>query len=157
VACGIISPLPAPDETTTSERLLQIGEVATAVGLSLRTVRYYEEVGLVTPSARSEGGFRLYSTSDVDRLLLVKNMKPLGLTLDEMRDLVATIDRSDANVELGDSEARRLSDALVEYEARAATAISKLERDLTQARELRALIARHVARVGHARRTAKSG
>jgi DNA-binding transcriptional MerR regulator len=55
------------------------------VGLSLRTVRYYEEQGLVVPEARTEGGFRLYTERQIERLLLVKKMKPLGFSLDEMR------------------------------------------------------------------------
>ena len=44
---------------------MQIGEVAERVKLSLRTIRHYEEVGLVPPSARSKGGFRLYTEADV--------------------------------------------------------------------------------------------
>ena len=71
-----------------TDRLLQIGEVADAVGLSLRTVRYYEQMGLLTPERRSDGGFRLYSHSQVDRLALIKRMKPLGFHIDEMRELL---------------------------------------------------------------------
>ncbi|MGC8466141.1 MAG: MerR family transcriptional regulator [Acidimicrobiales bacterium] len=71
----------------------QIGEVAEAVGLSLRTIRHYEEVGIVTPSGRSSGGFRLYTDQDIDRLRLVKHMKPLGFTLDEIAELLTTNDR----------------------------------------------------------------
>lgn len=71
----------------------QIGEVADAVGLSLRTIRYYDEAGLVPPSGRSAGGFRLYTVADIDRLRLVKHMKPLDLTIEEMRDLLTTRDR----------------------------------------------------------------
>lgn len=67
---------------------VQIGEVAERTGLSLRTIRYYEEVGLVVPSARSQGGFRLYAEPDIERLELIKRMKPLGLQLDEMRELL---------------------------------------------------------------------
>ena len=44
--------------------LLQIGQVAERTGLSLRTIRFYEENGLVIPTARSEGGFRLYSENE---------------------------------------------------------------------------------------------
>ncbi|WP_435107170.1 MerR family transcriptional regulator [Nocardiopsis synnemataformans] len=71
---------------------MQIGEVAERTGLSLRTIRYYGEVGLVEPSARSKGGFRLYTGSDVDRLLLIKRMKPLDFSLDQMRDLLGALD-----------------------------------------------------------------
>lgn len=75
------------------DRMHQIGEVAVAVGLSLRSIRYYEEAGLVPPSGRSAGGFRLYDDADIDRLRLVKHMKPLELTLEEMRDLLVTRDQ----------------------------------------------------------------
>ena len=74
----------------------QIGEVAERTGLSLRTIRYYQEVGLVTPSTRSQGGFRLYSDSDIARLELVKRMKPLDFSLDEMRELLLALDALDA-------------------------------------------------------------
>jgi DNA-binding transcriptional MerR regulator len=71
---------------------MQIGEVAERTKLSLRTIRHYEEVGLVPPSARSKGGFRLYAESDVQRLLLIRKMKPLGFTLEEMADLLGLLD-----------------------------------------------------------------
>ncbi len=76
----------------TDLQMHQIGEVADAVGLSLRTIRYYEETGLVPPSGRSTGGFRLYTDADIERLRLVKHMKPLDLTIEEMRDLLTTRD-----------------------------------------------------------------
>jgi DNA-binding transcriptional MerR regulator len=71
----------------------QIGLVAERLGLSIRTVRYYEEEGLVEPSARSEGGFRLYSDEDIERLELIKRMKPMGFSVQEMRDLLDARDR----------------------------------------------------------------
>jgi DNA-binding transcriptional MerR regulator len=70
----------------------QIGEVAEAVGLSLRTIRYYDEVGIVVPSGRSAGGFRLYTDADIERLRFVKDLKPLEFTLEEIRTLLKTID-----------------------------------------------------------------
>lgn len=63
---------------------LQIGEVAELTGLSLRTLRHYDEIGLLSPSSRSEGGFRLYSADDVERLMVIRRMKPLGYSLDDM-------------------------------------------------------------------------
>jgi MerR family copper efflux transcriptional regulator len=73
-------------------RHMQIGEAAERVGLSIRTIRHYEDAGLIVPSARSDGGFRLYTEPDLDRLRVVKRMKPLGFTLDEMRDLLTVLD-----------------------------------------------------------------
>ena len=71
--------------------LLQIGQVAERSGLSLRTIRWYEEEGLVVPTARTEGGFRLYSDDDVARLEVIKRMKPLGFTLGEMQELLTLL------------------------------------------------------------------
>ncbi len=74
-----------------SEAHLQIGQVAERTELSIRTLRHWEEVGLVTPSARSSGGFRLYTEDDIDRLRTIRRMKPLGFTLDEMKELLTSL------------------------------------------------------------------
>lgn len=76
-----------------NDGLIQIGEVAERTGLSLRTIRYYEEVELVVPTQRSHGGFRLYSDGDVERLELIKHMKPLDFSLEEMRELLGILDK----------------------------------------------------------------
>jgi DNA-binding transcriptional MerR regulator len=71
---------------------MRIGEVAERTSLSLRTLRHYEDMGLVEPSGRTDGGFRLYTEKDVERLLIIRRMKPLGYSLDEMRDLLTLVD-----------------------------------------------------------------
>jgi len=71
---------------------MQIGEVAERTGLSYRTLRHYDEVGLLSPSARSDGGFRLYTEVDVEKLLVIRRMKPLGYSLDEMLNVMRTIE-----------------------------------------------------------------
>lgn len=58
-----------------------IGEVSDRVGLSPRTIRHYDEIGLAVPSDRSPGGFRFYTDADVARLELVKALRPLDLSL----------------------------------------------------------------------------
>ena len=94
----------------------QIGEVASEVGLSLRTIRHYEEVDLVPPSGRTSGGFRLYTRDDIERLRLVKDLKPLGFTLDEMRRVLALRDEL-ADAEPGSAEEVRLRDLLAGFAA----------------------------------------
>jgi len=64
---------PAPDQPAT--RLLRIREVAAALGLTARTSRYYEELGLLTPAARSEGDYRLYDADDIKRLRFIKDLR----------------------------------------------------------------------------------
>ncbi len=70
---------------------MRIGEIAQRTDLSLRTLRHYDEVGLLRPSGRSEGGFRLYTEHDLDELLVIRRMKPLGFTLEEMVEVMRSI------------------------------------------------------------------
>lgn len=70
-------------------RLMRIGEFARLSGLSLRTVQYYEKRGLVEPVERTEAGYRLYGEEELARLWFVKRAKLLGLTLEEIRELVS--------------------------------------------------------------------
>src|SRR3546814_18463936 len=72
-------------------RHMQIGEVADRTELSIKTIRHYDAVGLVTPSERSAGGFRLYTEADVQRLLVIRRMKPLGFSLEEMKQLLDSL------------------------------------------------------------------
>ena len=128
---------------------MQIGEVAERIGLSLRTIRYYEEVGLVRPSARSQGGFRLYTERDAGRLQLVKDMKPLGFSLDEMRDLLGVLDRLDGIDEADPSPSEqealleRLAMFRVAAEARTDALRAQLRIAESFAGKLRRRLARH--------------
>ncbi|HEV2236676.1 MAG TPA: MerR family transcriptional regulator [Ktedonobacterales bacterium] len=71
------------------EALLQIDQVATRTGLTKRTLRYYEEIGLLEPPTRTEGGYRLYSEADIHRVESIKRLRHLlGFSLAEIRDLV---------------------------------------------------------------------
>jgi len=65
----------------------QIGELANLVGMSPRTIRYYEEIGLLNSVKRIEGGKRIYTDKDIQRLKFIKRLKHLGLTLSEMHEL----------------------------------------------------------------------
>lgn len=115
----------------------QIGEVAERLGLSLRTIRYYEEVGLVRPSARSQGGFRLYAEEDIARLEVIKRMKPLDFSLEEMRELLATMDalRSSST---SDGERAALVDRLGMYRLAAEERCTSLRSRLSSAEEFAA-------------------
>ncbi|HXV92499.1 MAG TPA: MerR family transcriptional regulator [Pseudonocardia sp.] len=127
----------------TAERTMQIGEVANRVGLSLRTIRHWDEVGLVVPSARSAGGFRLYTEADVERLALAKTLKPLDFTLEQMRELLTTVDAVAADT--GDDEAvsEDLLGRLAMFQAAADSRLAVLRTQLqeleTLSRELRRL------------------
>lgn len=71
-----------------------MGEVAEHLGVSPRTVKYYEEIGLVEPEGRSAGGFRLYGGREVERLERILRMKSIGYSLAAIRELLAVRDRA---------------------------------------------------------------
>jgi DNA-binding transcriptional MerR regulator len=127
-------------QATDRAGLLQIGQVAERTGLSLRTIRFYEENGLVRPTSRTGGGFRLYSEDDVARLEVIKRMKPLGFTLDEMSELLtlladlaaapghpALIDRLTMFHEAATARVRALQEQVAVAEGFAATLAGHLE------------------------------
>ena len=122
------------------ERMHQIGEVADSVGLSLRTIRHYEEVGVVVPSGRSAGGFRLYTDAEVDRLRLVKRMKPLDFSLEEIRDVLALLDTLTDEAATDGGVAGRLE----MYTALAAERCERLRTQLAGALELTDMLGRAV-------------
>lgn len=100
--------------------MMHIGELAERTELSLRTIRHYDEIGLLVPSGRSEGGYRLYTNEDYDRLMLIRRMKPLGYSLEQMGDLLRALES--ANTHAGAS-----ADAL--------EALSQFLTDATERRE----------------------
>jgi DNA-binding transcriptional MerR regulator len=118
---------------------MHIGAVAERTGLSLRTLRHYDDVGLLRPSGRSEGGFRLYTSEDVDRLLLIRRMKPLGFSLEEMADLLALVDAQAAGGRPSDVDLR-----LAAYVGTARERRADLAAKLAMADELIALLERTV-------------
>lgn len=109
--------------------LMQIGQVAERIGLSLRTIRFYEENGLVVPTSRTEGGFRLYSEADVARFEVIKRMKPLGFSLEEMQELLTLL--HDLEQATGDRE--QLLARLQEFHEAAVARVAALRDQLAVA------------------------
>jgi len=78
---------------TETPTLLPIGEVAQRLGVSTRTLRYYEELGLVAPSGRTKGGSRRYAEPDVEKVQHVRELQQvLGFNLDEIAEIVSAED-----------------------------------------------------------------
>ncbi len=71
---------------------MQIGKFAERTGVSIHTLRHYDDVDLLRPSGRSDGGFRLYTEDDLERFLVIRRMKPLGFSLEEMRQVLEVVD-----------------------------------------------------------------
>lgn len=105
---------------------MHIGELAERAEMSLRTIRHYDEVGLLVPSGRTSGGFRVYTEQDLERLLVIRRMKPLGFTLDEMAELLRVVDGLAVKDPEDESAlAARLDDFLLDARARHAKLVER--------------------------------
>ena len=148
------------DDELTHERFFRIGEAAERTGLTQRTIRYYEELGLLAPPVRTQGDFRLFSESDITRLNEISRLKQLlGFTLAEIKKIVdgeevlvklrsqyrATEDAAerlallddalrltDAQLDLIEAKVSQMRELQVELKARRARYIEK-RRELEQA------------------------
>lgn len=103
------------------EAFTSIGEIAQKLDMSQRTIRYYEEIGLLNSIKRVEGGRRIYTDADLRRLKLIKRLKIMGMTLSEMQELEAmwTIEKSNDKVlgrllELLNNQLKRLDDRVAD-------------------------------------------
>lgn len=79
---------------------LRIGDFARLGGTNLRTLRYYEQLGLITPTARSEGGFRFFRRADLGRLKMIRSLQSLGLELAQIRALLGVRDQDRSREEM---------------------------------------------------------
>ncbi len=73
----------------------RIGELARRMGLNPKTIRYYEEAGLLPPPSRTESGYRSYSEADAAQLVFIRAAKDFGFTLGEIREILAVRDRNE--------------------------------------------------------------
>ncbi len=114
------------------------GELSELTGLTLRTLRYYDQIGLFSPSARTGSGHRLYSAEDLSRLQRILSLKSIGLSLEEIRDML----------EGGNGEAARVLELQIgrlrsELEARQRL-LSELEEALRAAQARRTMSAQEL-------------
>ncbi len=125
----------ATTEPAPADRLLRIQEIAEEVGTTTRAIRYYEEVGLLEPAARSEGAYRLYDASDVERLRFIRGLRDdAGFSLAQIRQLLeddAVRERNRQRLRETDDPGERralLRDALERVERQIATLREKADR-----------------------------
>lgn len=130
-------------------RHVQIGEAAAQAGLTPRTLRFYEETGLLQPPTRMEGGFRLYSDEDIQRLQLIKKMRNLlGFSLAQIKEMVeAEEERGHLREQIRSApdrqsrlEALRKAQTVTEYQLR------MVEEKLSQLAEMRENLRHRLAR-----------
>lgn len=88
----------------------KIGHAARTSGVTVETVRYYEREGLLERAHRSEGGYRLYSDADIERLQFIRKAKSLGFTLDDIAELLHLQDGGGSQHEVRERVRLRLDD-----------------------------------------------
>ena len=93
--------------------MMRIGDLAVRSGVSTRTIRYYEELGMIEPQERTNGGFRRYSDDQERRLEIIQGLKALGLELERIRELFSLKHR----VETGGDLACAMTEILVGHQA----------------------------------------
>lgn len=138
----------APDDLT------KIGVVAASAGVSERTLRYYEEIGLICPAVHRPGGIRLYGPADIERIRRIRDLQRLmGFNLEEIREVVSAEDRLEAlRDRYHDSEDRSDQRAVLEEAAQALDYLrtqvkAKLEQLQAFLGELDARAERHLRRL----------
>jgi DNA-binding transcriptional MerR regulator len=133
----------APIAPSNADRLLRIQEVAEEVGLTARSIRYYEEKGLLKPAARSEGDYRLYDADDIERLRYIKAMRDdAGFSLADIGQLL-----EDETARARTRERFRATTDAAERRALLHEGIARIDR---QVETLRTKIARLEAMIGNA-------
>lgn len=115
---------------TSSTSTMHIGELAERTGLSLRTIRHYDDVGLLPATARTDGGFRVYTEEDFERLMVIKQMKPLGFSLEEMAEILGLLATPGSPAPVPEASGR-----LAEFLEKAVHQRAKMARNLAQADE----------------------
>ncbi|WP_282693129.1 MerR family transcriptional regulator [Streptomyces sp. CC208A] len=128
---------------------MQLSEVAARTELPLRTIRQYEDCGLVGPSAASPGGFPLYTDDDVARLMVIRRMQPLGFGLAEARELLTAMDRlaadlPDTDTALDPAERATLVARVRRYEQAATARVAALRLELARAEEFATSLRSHL-------------
>lgn len=116
---------------TESNQLLRVGDLARQTGKTVRAIHLYEELGLLRPTTRSSGGFRLYEPSAVERVRWIDSLHGMGFSLQEMGELL----RSWWSADLGPDAMERLRELFTRKleETRLAVArYQQLERELTE-------------------------
>lgn len=113
--------------------LLTTGDMARITGNTLRTVRFYEEAGILAPDRRSAGGHRLFSDRQLDRLQFITDMRATGLSLDEIRQLLDLKDDADSGREAATAAVDALDAQISTLEQKIAT-FTRLRDELARAR-----------------------
>ncbi|MBZ5715116.1 MerR family transcriptional regulator [Nannocystis pusilla] len=124
-------PTLAPAAGITKPGRIKIGELARKTGKTPRALHLYEEMGLLVPSARTEGGFRLYGPDEVARVYWITKLQDIGFSLPQIQSLLHTVAASQTAPEAMNSVRELFRGKLDDTRAQV-TRLLQLERDLSE-------------------------
>lgn len=116
---------------------MAIGKLAAIAATKVQTIRYYEEIGLIRPFSRTEGGHRIYGPEDAKRLKFIRHGRELGFGIDEIRQLLVLADDPKTSCSAADAIAR--------------AQLEQVEIRLEKLKALRKELLRMVGECGHGR------
>jgi DNA-binding transcriptional MerR regulator len=116
---------------------LAIGKLAVIASTKVQTIRYYEEIGLIRPFTRTEGGHRIYGPGDVRRLKFIRHARELGFGIEEIRELLHLSDNPETSCSAADTIAR--------------AHLEQVEIRLTKLKALKKELMRMIGECGHGR------
>lgn len=116
---------------------LAIGKLAVIASTKVQTIRYYEEIGLIRPFTRTEGGHRLYGPEDVRRLKFIRHARELGFGIEEIRELLHLSDNPETSCSAADAIAR--------------SHLEQVEIRIVKLKALKKELMRMIAECGHGR------
>ena len=116
---------------------IAIGKLAGIAATKVQTIRYYEEIGLIRPFTRTEGGHRLYGPEDVRRLKFIRHARELGFGIEEIRELLHLSDNPETSCSAADTIAR--------------SHLEQVEIRITKLKALKKELMRMIGECGHGR------
>lgn len=116
---------------------LAIGKLAVIASTKVQTIRYYEEIGLISPFTRTEGGHRIYGPGDVRRLKFIRHARELGFGIEEIRELLQLSDNPETSCSAADTIAR--------------SHLEQVEIRITKLKALKKELMRMIGECGHGR------
>lgn len=116
---------------------LAIGKLAVIASTKVQTIRYYEEIGLIRPFTRTEGGHRIYGPGDVRRLKFIRHARELGFGIEEIRELLQLSDNPETSCTAADTIAR--------------SHLEQVEIRITKLKALKKELMRMIGECGHGR------
>lgn len=114
------------------EKLLRVGELAKAVGKTVRAMHLYEELGLLDPDSRSEGGFRLYNSGAIERIQWITKLQAIGFTLAEIQGFVREFRDAQSGRDASSHARKVFTDKLAQIRDQVAQ-LQMIENDLLEA------------------------